>query len=256
MNMAPGESSADIPVVIFAGGDLVDLQGRLQPKACVRVGGRSLLAHVVQQFRSHGFHQFLVCSGAGHEQVVRESASLAEAAAASHGAAPVIDVRFTGDSAGTACRLRQALETLPSARTVAISYVDIVSDVDLTAVRQTHDTEGVAATLTAVNLPTRFKPLGVNLFSSRVRGLATKPITEDTLVTGGYYFLNRELFAAAIGDWSGHQSFEEQTLPCLAAAANLVYHKHDGYWQPIDSGRDVRMAEKFLSSRSQNPISS
>lgn len=68
--MASRESPADIPVVVFAGGELVDLQGRLQPKACVRVSGRPMLSHVVAHYRSHGYVRFLVCSGAGHEQVV------------------------------------------------------------------------------------------------------------------------------------------------------------------------------------------
>jgi NDP-sugar pyrophosphorylase family protein len=65
-------------------------------------------------------------------------------------------------------------------------------------------------------------------------------------VSGGYYFLNLERFAAVAQDWSAHESFEQDTLPCLAAASSLVYHKHDGYWQPIDSARDVRIAEKHL----------
>jgi glucose-1-phosphate cytidylyltransferase len=138
---------------------------------------------------------------------------------------------------------------LPGAHTIAVSYVDIISDVDLSAVLATHRAEDVAATLTAVNLPTRFKTLGVNLFSARVRGLAAKPITEDTLVSGGYYFLDPPRLVNAVPEWDRHESFEQHTLPRLAAAAALVYYKHEGYWQPIDSGRDMRMAERHLGDR-------
>jgi glucose-1-phosphate cytidylyltransferase len=244
--MIEPESAADIPVVILAGGDPVDLQGRLQPKAYVSVAGRPMLAHVVSHYSAYGFQRFMVCSGAGHEQVVQAAEVAKRSMHATRGDDVEIGVVFTGERAGTARRLRKALRELPHSRTVAVTYVDIVSDVDLTAVRETHETERAAATLTAVNLPTRFKPLGVNLFSARVRGLANKPITEDTLVAGGYYFLNRERFAAVAQDWSAHESFEQDTLPCLAAASSLVYHKHDGYWQPIDSARDVRIAETFF----------
>lgn len=244
--MIASDSAADIPVVILAGGDPVDLQGRLQPKACISVNGQPMLTQVVAHYLAHGFRRFMVCSGAGHDQVVQAAEIAKRNMRAKTNDAVEVQVVFTGERAGTARRLHEALRELPHSRTVAVTYVDIVSDVDLTAVRETHETEQAAATLTAVNLPTRFKPLGVNLFSARVRGLANRPITEDTLVSGGYYFLDPERCAAAVPDWNTHESFEEGTLPCLAAASCLVYHKHDGYWQPIDSGRDVRTAARHL----------
>lgn len=236
-------STAEIPVVILAGGELVDLQGKKQPKAVVEVAGQPMLAHVVRHYKRHGFRRFLVCTGLGHEQVVKVAEHVGNAAD-DDGLA--IEVIFTGDSAGTARRLREAFSRLPTGSTVAVTYVDIISDVDLTAVLGTHVAEAGAVTLTAVNLPTRFKPLGVNLFSARVRGLATKPITEDTLVSGGFYFVNRVRFADVVRSWQRHESFEQETLPSIAASGELFYHKHDGFWQPIDSGRDVKIAEKYF----------
>lgn len=241
MNGMP--SALNIPVVILAGGELVDLQGRQQPKAAIEVGGRALLVHVLDHYRKFGFRRFLVCTGSGHEQVVSVAKHTAKHAV---GEGVSVDVMHTGDSAGTARRLREAFHRLPNDGTIAVSYVDIVSDVDLTSVLATHIAEAGVVTLTAVNLPTRFKPLGVNPFTARVRGLATKPITEDTLVSGGFYFVDHRRLAGTVHDWQAHENFEQETLPALAARGGLFYHKHEGYWQPIDSGRDVRMAERFL----------
>jgi glucose-1-phosphate cytidylyltransferase len=238
------DSPAHMPVVILAGCDLVDLQGRQQPKAAIEVGGRPMLVQIVDHYRKFGFRKFLVCSGCGHEQVVNV-AEHATKRAADEGFS--IDVCDTGASAGTARRLREALRRLPDDGTVAVSYVDIVSDVDLASVLATHISEAGAVTLTAVNLPTRFKPLGVNLFTPQVLGLAAKPITEDTLVSGGFYFVDHERLVGTVPDWQTHENFEQETLPALAARGSLFYHKHEGCWQPIDSGRDVRMAEKYLA---------
>jgi hypothetical protein len=47
--------------------------------------------------------------------------------------------------------------------------------------------------------------------------------------------------------WQAHENCEQETLPSPAASGSLFYPKHDGYWQPIDSGRDVRMAEQHLT---------
>jgi glucose-1-phosphate cytidylyltransferase len=230
--------------VILAGGELVDLQGKQQPKAAIEVGDRPMLMHIVEHYQKFGFRRFLICTGSGHEQVV----SVAEHAgkrAADEGVS--IDAMYTGDSAGTARRLREAFQRLANNDTIAVSYVDIISDVDLASALATHVAEAGAVTLTAVNLPTRFKSLGVNLFTARVLGLATKPITEDTLVSGGYYFVDQRRLAGNVPDWQTHENFEQETLPALAARAGLFYHKHEGYWQPIDSGRDIRTAEKYLT---------
>lgn len=237
-------SAANIPVVILAGGELVDLHGKQQPKATIEVAGRPMLVHIVEHYRKFGFRRFLVCSGSGHEQVVKV-AEHAGKRAADEGVS--IDVMYTGDSAGTARRLREAFQRVPNDDTIAVSYVDIVSDIDLGSALATHVAEVGAVTLTAVNLPTRFKPLGVNLFTARVLGLATKPITEDTLVSGGFYFVDHKRLAETVHYWQAHESFEQETLPALAARGDLFYHKHEGYWQPIDSGRDMRTAEKYLT---------
>lgn len=237
-------SASNVPVVILAGGELVDLQGKQRPKAAIEVGGRPMLVHIVEHYRKFGFRRFLVCTGSGHEQVVSVAEHAGKRAA---GEGVSVDVMYTGDSAGTARRLREAFQRLPNDDTISVSYVDIVSDVDLGSALATHVSEAGTVTLTAVNLPTRFKPLGVNPFTARVRGLATKPITEDTLVSGGFYFVDLKRLAGTVHDWQTHENFEQETLPALAARGSLCYYKHEGYWQPIDSGRDVRMADKYLA---------
>lgn len=237
----------DIPVIILAGGHCVHLQGELQPKACLKVRGISMLAHTIAQYRRHGFRKFFVCTGSGHQKVetlVREENNQIEFAPSG---ADGIKLLRTGEATGTGNRLFQAMQSLPRAPIVAVSYVDILCDVNLKEVLLAHENEGAAMTLTAVNLPTRFRAIGVALFSSRVRGFAAKPITEDTLVCGGYYFLSPDRLTAKIGDWSRQDSLEDDVLPLLASKGCLHYHKHDGYWQSIDSDRDIRIAEQHLA---------
>ncbi len=244
--MRPGLQTPDIPVIILAGGHCVGLQGDLQPKACLHVNGVSLLAHTVSHYRKYGFRQFVVCTGAGHEKVEALVQGPEFKRDVLPGGAEGLKLLFTGDASGTCARLNCAMQSFPGAATLAASYVDILSDVNLREVLSTHEQEGAAMTLTAVNLPTRFRAIGVALFSSRVRGFASKPITEDTLVCGGYYFIDRQRIAEQLGDWSKQNSLEEETLPVLASKGALHYHKHDGYWQSIDSDRDVRSGEEHL----------
>lgn len=244
--MRSGLQTSEIPVIILAGGHCVRLQGDLQPKACLHVNGVSMLAHTVSHYRKHGFRQFVVCTGAGHEKVETLVQGPEFMRDVLPGGVEGVKLLFTGDSSGTSARLHRAMRSFPEAATLAASYVDILCDVNLKEVLFTHEQEGATVTLTAVNLPTRFRAIGVALFSSRVRGFASKPITEDTLVCGGYYFIDRQRIAEQLGDWSKQDSLEEDTLPMLASRGALHYHKHDGYWQSIDSDRDVRSGEGHL----------
>lgn len=159
-------------------------------------------------------------------------------------------VKPTGESSGTAQRLSLAMEEVEDALTLAVTYVDIVSNVNLEEVREVHYEEKAAVTLTAVHLPTRFKALGVDLFSSRVRGFASKPITENTLVCGGFYFLSPSRLLEKAPDFERSQSFENEILPFLAMSRSLAYYRHEGAWQSVDSGRDIRISEEILASMS------
>ncbi|NCY20930.1 hypothetical protein EBX31_03105 [bacterium] len=242
----------EIPVVIFAGGNEVELQGRTIPKACVSIAGKSMIAQTFNHYQKFGYRKFLVCSGAGHEKISDEIARIQKEAGKGGFPAIQITIKQTGEVAGTAKRLRIALENLRAYETVALTYVDIVSDVDLGVIQKTHQEEQSIVTLTAVHLPTRFKALGVALFSARVRGFAAKPITENTLVCGGYYFLNPQRLFSDVPEWVEHESFENETLPALAMHQAVAYHKHEGFWQSIDSHRDIKACEEFLLSRTEN----
>ena len=237
---------AEIPVIILAGGNLVEMQGKIQPKGCLRVMGLTLLQHTIRHFWKYGHRNFLVCTGKGHEQILVE-ADICRRFISGQGRGDAhIQVKFTGDLAGTAGRIGSALLDLKKHPTVALSYVDIVSNVDVRGVLAVHQEENTAVTLTAVHLPTRFKPLGAALFAPRVLGFASKPITENTLVCGGYYFLNPGQVQESVWFGQKEKSFEDDILPSLAVGRNLAYYKHEGFWQCIDSSRDIRICEEML----------
>ena len=238
-----------IPVVILAGGNQVEFQGVIMPKACVIVAGKSMIAHTLNHYQRFGHQQFVVCSGSGHEKICEEVVRFKKGSKKS-GSLPIeVRIKHTGEKSGTARRIREVFEDISKIETVAVTYVDIISDVDLNEIRRTHIEEKSITTLTAVHLPTRFKALGVALFSPKVQGFATKPITENTLVSGGFYFLNPRRLLSEVSSWKYHESFENDTLPCLAMQQEVAYQKHEGFWQSVDSPRDIRTCEEFLSCR-------
>ena len=247
-----GERPADTGVVVLAGGNMVELQGKMQPKACVKVSGRSLLDHTLSHYQKFGYRKFIICTGLGHEMILAEAENLRGSTSRGGKDSVQILVKPTGESSGTAQRLRLAMEEAGDPLTLAVTYVDTISNVNSEQAREVHSEEKAAVTLTAVHLPTRFKALGVDLFSSRVRGFASKPITENTLVCGGFYFLSPSQLLQKAPDFERSQSFENEILPFLAMSRSLAYYRHEGAWQSIDSGRDIRISEEILAAMSSN----
>lgn len=95
------------------------------PKVTIKVGEQPMLVHVADHYLRFGSPRFLMCSGSGHEQVVKE-AEHAVQRSAREGIS--INMMFTGDSARMAWRLREALGQLPNDGTIADSYGAIVSE--------------------------------------------------------------------------------------------------------------------------------
>lgn len=236
-----------IPVMILAGGSPVNINGTLMPKASIKVNGLPLLAHTVEKYFRSGFRRFIVCVGEGYQQIQSDWNSLGALASHEHLKQATVQFVFTGGQNATASRLLQGLEYVKDEpETIAVSYVDTVSDVDLLEVLEFHRKYGVAVTMTAVNLPTRFKVIGYNALSPFVRGFSAKPIIENNLVSGGYYFVQRVALEQDSDRQSSRLSFENDLLPRWAMKGQAVFFQHLGFWQFVDSSRDVQAAETVL----------
>ena len=69
-----------------------------------------------------------------------------------------------------------------------------------------------------------------------VTKFAEKPQTEAGWINGGFFVLEPEVADYIKGD----EKFESGPLQRLAADDQLAAYFHDGFWQPMDTLRDVR----------------
>ena len=61
-------------VVILAGGKgtRISEESRLRPKPMVEIGGKPILWHIMRQYASYGFNEFIICCGyKGHIDVYK-----------------------------------------------------------------------------------------------------------------------------------------------------------------------------------------
>ena len=70
-----------------------------------------------------------------------------------------------------------------------------------------------------------------------VHSFQEKPAGDGAWINGGYFVLEPSVFDYIDGDQT---SWESQPLQQLASQAQLVAYQHGGFWQAMDTLRDVR----------------
>ncbi|MBT9132823.1 MAG: Glucose-1-phosphate cytidylyltransferase [Firmicutes bacterium] len=72
-----------------------------------------------------------------------------------------------------------------------------------------------------------------------------KPQIGEGWINGGFFVLEPEVLDYIEGD---DTIFERGPLERLATEEQLVAYKHDGFWQCMDTLRDVRLLESLWQS--------
>lgn len=238
-------------VVILAGGLGTRLAERTDelPKPMVEIGGgRPILWHILKIYSRFGFNDFVIAAGYRSDVIKRFFFEYRRQTSDlvfdfTSGAVDYINTRVepwrvsvieTGENTMTGGRLRRLREII-GRQTFLMTYGDGVADVDVNALLRFHRGHGRLATFTAVQRPTQY---GVpKLEGDRAVTFAEKPQTEGEWINGGFFALESAVLDRINDD---ETSFELNTLPQLARDGELMAYRHHGFWQPMDTLRDVR----------------
>ena len=245
-------------VAILAGGkgSRLSEETDLKPKPMVEVGGRPILWHIMKYYAHYGFKEFFVALGYKSEVIKRyflDYYSLAggmtidlstgetrpEKKASEEWLVHLID---TGLDTFTGGRIKRLEPWLMDATFMA-TYGDGVSNVDLHDLLRFHRSQGRLATVTAVRPPARFG--GLVLEGDQAIRFTEKAQAAEGWINGGFFVFEPGLFRYISDDKT---SLELDALERLAAQGQLSAYKHNGFWQPMDTLRDVRMLEALWES--------
>jgi glucose-1-phosphate cytidylyltransferase len=241
--------------VILAGGRGTRLaeETTLKPKPLVEANGRPLIWHIMQNYYRHGISEFIVLSGYKGQQI-REyfanfwlhQADLTFDLSTSNQEilkvrglpwkVTVLDTGIDTNTGGRIARLKGSLE-----EDFLLTYGDGVADIDIEGLLSSHRKSNNVATLTAVQPPARFGAL--NLSGNRVVSFQEKPEGEGAWVNGGFFAFTPKIFDYLRGD---NSSLEFDALPKVASDGKLGFYKHSGFWQPVDTIRDLQRLEEAI----------
>jgi glucose-1-phosphate cytidylyltransferase len=245
-------------VVLLAGGQGTRMREETEyrPKPMVTIGRWPVLWHIMRIFSSQGFNDFVVCLGYKGEMIKEYfsryhmmasdfTVNLAKNSIEWHDdpTGDIFDWKITlaetGLSAMTGARLKK-VEKYITGETFMLTYGDGVADVDVKALLAFHKSHGKIATVTGVNPPSRFGDLIID--NGRVVKFSEKSQVHGGVINGGFFVFNRKIF-----DYLNSEDpciLEKKPLETLAAEGQLMVYSHGGFWQCMDTLRDVQ----FLNS--------
>ncbi len=252
-----------VKVLIFAGGLGTRLTEEtiLKPKPLVEIGGKPILWHIMKSYSNYGFNDFVVLLGyKGH--MIKEyflnfgyynnsfeiDLNGNQVKIIDHSENTTEDWKVTlldtGLNTQTGGRLKRAQKIVGN-ETFMATYGDGLSDLNIKKLYDFHKQNGKLATLTAVLPPARFGALDIN--GTAVKQFIEKPQGSETLINGGFY-----VFEPGVFNYIGQDQtmLEKEPMSELAKNNQLQAFKYTGFWQCMDTRRDVDLLnELWLSGK-------
>ncbi len=241
--------------LILAGGLGTRLaeETEVKPKPMVEIGGRPILWHIMKSYAAHGHKEFFVALGYRSEVVKRYFLEYAQVQSDvtvdlktgrvdRHSHSPdewQVHMHDTGSHTQTGGRIKRLAPYLGRERFM-MTYGDGLSSVDISAVLDFHQSHGRLATIVAVRPPARFGALTFE--GPVVTEFVEKPQLGEGWINGGFFVLEPKVLDYIDGD---DTAFEQEPLHRLAKDRQLMVYLHDGFWQCMDTLRDVRLLNEL-----------
>lgn len=248
-------------VVLLAGGfgTRISEESHLKPKPMIDIGGKPILWHIMKEYSYYGYNDFIIC--AGYKQHVikewfadyylhnsdvtfnfREGGSMEiHNNAAEPWKVTIIDTGLNTMTGGRVKRIKDYVGNEP----FMLTYGDGVSDININELVKFHQSHGKIATLSAVHVEQRFGVLDINRESQAITAFREKSSADGSRINAGYMVLQPEIFDYIDGD---NTVFEKEPLQRLAEIDELRAYKHNGFWQCMDTKREMEQLEKLIAS--------
>jgi glucose-1-phosphate cytidylyltransferase len=140
----------------------------------------------------------------------------------------------------TGGRVKRIEKYLGSDDSFFLTYGDGLSNIDLDALLKFHRNHGKLGTLTAVYPPPRFGDLKFD--GDRIVEFSEKQGTKGAMVNGGFYVFQRQALEYLSEDRSC--ILEKKPLEQMALHGQLMGFRHEGYWQCMDTTRDLESLQQ------------
>jgi glucose-1-phosphate cytidylyltransferase len=221
-------------VVILAGGlgTRIPEYTKNIPKPMIKVGKYPLIVHIMKHYLKYGYNEFYIALGY-KGNVIREYFK-------KNPFKFKIKLIKTGKTTMTGGRVKRLKKYLGN-EDFFLTYGDGLSNVDLDKLVRFHNNNKKLVTLTAVRPPARFGALKLN--GQYVSYFKEKSKMDEGWINGGFFVMSPNFLNFIKND---NTFLEREPLEKITKLKQLLAYKHDGFWQCVDTVRDLITLKKVL----------
>ncbi len=248
----------NMKVVILCGGAGTRLreETEFRPKPMVNIGPYPILWHIMKYYSQFGFKEFVLALGYKgdmiknyfcHYELMNNDVTI------ELGQPEKTCIHYAHDEAGWKITLADTGEkSLKGARlkkvekyivgdTFMMTYGDGIADVDIGKLLAFHKAHGKMATVTGINIASRFGELKID--GDSVETFSEKPQNGGGFINGGFFVFNRKILDYLTTD--DLCDLEVGPLEKIAGEGQLMVYKHRGFWACMDTLRDMEYLNKI-----------
>ncbi len=244
-------------VVILAGGlgTRIAEESHLKPKPMIEIGEMPILWHIMKIYSFYGFNDFIICCGYKQHTIkeyfadyylhrsditfdfANENKMLIHSNIAEPWCVTVVDTGLRTETGG---RVRRIQKYIGNDRFM-LTYGDGVCDVNLSSLMEDHIRSGKIATITAVQMKSKFGVVEIEKDNS-ITGFREKANEDGSWINGGFMVLEPKFMEFLKDDST---VLEQYPLKEAARCGKLNAYKHEGFWQCMDTLRDKVLLEQL-----------
>ena len=244
-------------LVILAGGQQSTISNEKEgvPKPMVDIGGKPVLWHIMKYFSTHGVREFIICGGYKVGMLkeyfmnyyIYQSAitvNLQENTIEIHKKRTEdwqVTVVDTGIYASTAQRVSRVQEYIGK-EDFLVTYGDCLEDLDVKAFWQQHKNSGKICTLAVARPSGRNVILPISEKGNLMKESAMHGT--DAWTSAGIYAFSPRVF----NYFQGRYELDNFVKGILPDQKQVSIYKHPGFWQPVETRRDLVMMENMWNA--------
>jgi len=198
----------------------------------IDINGKPMIYYILKFYAKHGFKDFYIALGY-KGQVIKNFFK-------KNSYGWNINLIETGKKTMTGGRLKRLTKHLRN-ETFMMTYGDGLSNVNLKKLLKFHKNNKKLVTLTAVRPPARFGALKFK--GHLVRYFKEKSKVDEGWINGGFFVIEPKFLNFIKKD---DTYLEKEPLELASKKKQLVAYKHGGFWQCVDTKRDLDKIRKIL----------
>lgn len=248
-------------VLILAGGfgTRISEESHLKPKPMIEIGEMPILWHIMKTYSHYGFNDFVILAGY-KQHIIKEwfanyflhtsditfdfSNDKQEMSVHRKHAEPWrVTVVDTGLNTMTGGRVKRAKEYVGD-EPFMLTYGDAVGDINIPELLEYHKKQGGIGTLSVYNFGQSKGVLDVTK-DGKVEAFREKSNLDGDLINIGFMVFESKFFDYIDGD---ETILERDPLNKLVEMGELSAYLHKGFWQCMDTKREMDTLERLWES--------